>query len=347
MRRGRSARLRGVPANRGASAGPQSSTIPRVTPHLLERVVCPGCNSHEVHELYRCAFAESPIRRVLESMYGEAIEWDLLSGGQYVLDDCPSCSLIYQRYVPDDVLAEKVYERWVDPAKALHRRERHAAAMMGQHALEVLAAIDYLGRKPEQLRFLDFGMGWGYWLRMARAYGVDAAGVEVAESRLVRARELGLPVIPLEKLAGYTFDFINTEQVFEHLADPATTARELAATLRPGGILRISVPNARRLRRRLRRPGKPEDFRRRLGDVMPFQHLNAFVHRSLIRMADRAGLRRVPVPARLRYRYAPLWMPARRLLPRTVGLHYRALRRQDTVLWFTPTRPQPARAEPD
>jgi SAM-dependent methyltransferase len=301
---------------------------------FVERTTCPVCDSSDREELYRAPFGEPPIRRVIELAYTDAVDWELLRAADYVLDECRTCTLIYQRFIPDELLSAKVYEEWADPERSLHKRERHVPELMGQYVLEVLSAIEFLGRKPEELRFLDFGMGWGLWLRMARALGVDAAGVEVSESRLIHAQELGLPVIPPERLGENSFDFINTEQVFEHLHEPGGTAEELAATLRPGGILRISVPNALRLKRRLRRRWTPQEFRRRLGEVSPFQHLNAFTHRSLVRLGERVGLHPVRIPLRLRYRYAPLWMPARRVLRRTVGLHYRALRHQDTVLWF-------------
>jgi SAM-dependent methyltransferase len=177
-------------------------------------------------------------------------------------------------------------------------------------------------------------MGWGYWVKMAEAFGLEAHGAEVSESRLDHAERLGLNVLRPEELAGHRFDFINTEQVFEHLPDPAGTALELAGLLRDGGILKVSVPTAIRVKRLLARGKWTGPGRNPMKDVFPFQHINAFIHRSVIALGRRAGLEPVPIPARIRYRYMPTWERPGRLARRVAGQHYRALRRQETMVWF-------------
>ncbi|MGH2723346.1 MAG: class I SAM-dependent methyltransferase [Actinomycetota bacterium] len=307
-------------------------------PGFIDRPACPVCGSSELRELYRTAYTKPPIRTLLErhATTAASIDWGPLEGVDYVLQECGSCTLIFQRFVPNEALAAIVYEQWPDPDWALQRRERHASARMGQYALEVMQVIEFFGRGPESLRVLDFGMGWGHWVRMAQAFGCQAFGLEVSQSRLDHAAEVGIDVLGPDELGSPSFDFINTEQVFEHLTDPRGTALHLAGSLVPGGVLRISVPNAMRLKGRLRKPDwrAPRGSRRSLGDVTPMAHLNAYNHRALLALGREAGLGLAPIPARLRYRYVPTWQPMRRVLRRTVGLHYRALRHKDTVLWF-------------
>jgi len=48
------------------------------------------------------------------------------------------------------------------------------------------------------------------------------------------------------------FDFINVDQVFEHLPYPRATLANLTTKLRAGGVVRISVPNGRRVLKKLR-----------------------------------------------------------------------------------------------
>jgi hypothetical protein len=127
--------------------------------------------------------------------------------------------------------------------------------------------------------------------------------------------------------------------VFEHLTRPYETAVELAGLLRVGGILRISVPSGLHTVRRL----KVGDWSasttslRTLNSVAPLQHVNCFRHRSLVELGRRAGLELVTLTPRLRYRYVPTWEPPKRLFQRTVLLHYRALRHQDTIVWLRRT----------
>jgi hypothetical protein len=309
-----------------------------VNPHFVRRDACPGCRSTEQRELFSCPYVEEPIRGFVDRRRAQVgtVDWSLLQGADYVLNECGSCGLIYQRDIPDEQLSEIVYERWSDPEKAYHHKEKSGLASRGRNALEVMSVIEFLGRPSSELRFLDFGMGWGNWVRIAEAFGVECHGLETSPSRLKHARGLGLKVIGPDELPGMRYDFINTEQVFEHLPDPHRTAADLAGTLTDRGILKVSVPNARHVKRNLRagRWHVGKGSKRGLFDVSPLQHINAFTHRPLVRMGHTAGLVPVRIPARFRYRYMPTWERPSRLLKRTFGQHYRSLRHQETNVWF-------------
>jgi SAM-dependent methyltransferase len=311
-----------------------------MNPRFVRRVTCPVCESSDSQTLFRCPYGQDPIRSFIARQYANSGAFDptLLEGADYVLCDCPRCRLVFQEYVPDDQLSEIIYEKWLPPEDSFEKKERRASRVRGRATMEVLAVVDHFGRPAEELRVLDFGMGWGNWCRMAKAIGCDAVGLERSPARLAHAQRLGLNVIGTSDLDPEQFDFINTEQVFEHLNDPLDAARTLARSLRPGGVLKLSVPNGIRVRRRLRTGdwSAPKGSRRSLYDVTPLQHVNCFVYRSLDMLASRVGLRPVARPAGAHYRYAPTWEPAPSLLKRTVGAHVRHALRQSSNVWFTP-----------
>jgi SAM-dependent methyltransferase len=310
-------------------------------PHFVERRGCPVCESRSLDELYRCPYTAPPLRDFLETKYAQrgSVDFSLLEGADYVLQRCRDCTLVFQAQIPNEALADIVYERWTDPDRSLHHKEKGAVRARGRYAMEIMAIIDFMGRNPESIRVLDFGMGWGHWVRMAQAFGCQAFGLELSEARIDHARRLGLEVLGPNELEGRSFDFINTEQVFEHLPEPRETAGQLGALLGEGGILKISVPNARKVGRAIRKGDWTAGYRSRrsLKDVSPLQHINAFNHRSLVRLAEVAGLSKVRIPPRLRYRYPPAWERFGELLRRTLGQHYLALRRRETILWLTPS----------
>jgi 2-polyprenyl-3-methyl-5-hydroxy-6-metoxy-1,4-benzoquinol methylase len=76
---------------------------------------------------------------------------------------------------------------------------------------------------------------------MAKAYGCNSFGFEVSKQKREFARKNGITAI--DQLAGKSFDFINTEQVLEHVLYPQDTVKMLCESLKPGRILKISVPN--------------------------------------------------------------------------------------------------------
>jgi SAM-dependent methyltransferase len=122
---------------------------------------------------------------------------------------------------------------------------------------------------------LDYGCGLGhhYQRRMAttlkRYVGADASDMAVAD-----ARRKGLEAVKVNPndgsvpLPANTFDGAVCIEVFEHLFDPLSAAKELNRVLRPGGTLVATVPNfgyhAWRMLAFLRAqvPLEPEDFKK-------------------------------------------------------------------------------------
>ena len=82
--------------------------------------------------------------------------------------------------------------------------------------------------------------------RMAQAYGFAVTGVELSERRRRYAQSQGLRALA-ELTACERFDFINCQQVLEHLPDPGRALSELRRVLAPRGRLIVSAPHLSRL----------------------------------------------------------------------------------------------------
>ena len=111
--------------------------------------------------------------------------------------------------------------------------------------------LDLLGRyAPSTDRLLDVGCGKGQFVRLARARGWDAWGVELDEGACRHAREqLGLETVLNGSLDSpslpESFDAITLWDVIEHVPDPVGLLREAAAKLRTGGIIAVRTANIR------------------------------------------------------------------------------------------------------
>jgi SAM-dependent methyltransferase len=114
-------------------------------------------------------------------------------------------------------------------------------------------------------RVLDLGCRYGA-LTKEYAGGNDVVGVDVDREALAEAAKLGIETrwadvderLPFEDAS---FDVIVAGELLEHVRDPERLAREADRLLRPGGTFVASVPNAFRLKNRLRflLGRKPED----------------------------------------------------------------------------------------
>ncbi len=145
-------------------------------------------------------------------------------------------------------------------------------------------------------RVLDLGCRYGALTR-AYAEGNDVVGVDVDRDALAEAAKLGIETrwadvdepLPFEE---ESFDVVVAGELLEHVRDPQRLVAEAGRVLRPGGTLVGSVPNAFRLKNRLRflAGRKPEDDPTHLHMFSPADVdllLGAFVDRDLQFIAGR------------------------------------------------------------
>lgn len=114
-------------------------------------------------------------------------------------------------------------------------------------------------------RVLDLGCRYG---ALTRAYveGNDVVGVDVDRDALAEAAKLGIETrwadadAPLA-FEDESFDVVVAGELLEHVREPNRLVAESMRVLRPGGTFVGSVPNAFRLKNRLRFAAgrKPED----------------------------------------------------------------------------------------
>ncbi|WP_315762848.1 class I SAM-dependent methyltransferase [Sphingomonas sp. Y38-1Y] len=113
---------------------------------------------------------------------------------------------------------------------------------------EILA--DYLTREaalPKDARILEIGCGTGHNLPMLAGFG-DVDAIEIDEAARVFASErLGKPVgtAPLPSLTGVergSYDLVAVLDVVEHVEDDVAALRGMAAVLKPGGAILVTVP---------------------------------------------------------------------------------------------------------
>jgi SAM-dependent methyltransferase len=109
---------------------------------------------------------------------------------------------------------------------------------------------DYLTREaklPANARILEIGCGTGHNLPMLAHFGIveaieiDPAARMIAAQRIGRAvGEAPLPALPGVERASY--DLIAVLDVVEHIKDDVAALKAMAACLKPGGKILITVP---------------------------------------------------------------------------------------------------------
>lgn len=268
--------------------------------YFISREACPCCLSQNSVTLYKAEYAEPKIREYLKSHYSfrTGAGYEYLENAYYILNECKDCGLVYQREIPNEHLMYKLYEEWIDPQQTLEGHKNKNTEYFVHKAKQIIDLIEYFGIMPGKLKFLDFGMGWGSWCRLAKGFGCEVYGAELSNARIDYAQASGIQIVKWEEMPNYQFDFINTEQVFEHIPAPFETLKYLKLSLKSNGIIKVSVPDGWDMKRRL----KIEDWtafkgsQNSLNPVAPLEHINCFTHDTLVRMARKAGLNLIVIP---------------------------------------------------
>ena len=163
-----------------------------------------------------------------------------------------------------------------------------------------------LGGEPYGRRVLDFGCGYGYWCQTAKAFGFSVFGTEIDDVSRSHALSMNIQLVDFTEENNENFDFINPEQVFEHLERPLAILEMLSRHLNPGGFMRISVPNAQYIEEGIRNganwysPKKTKykwgNKKRDLNPIVPIAHINGFTQHSLRKMAEKVDLTPYQIP---------------------------------------------------
>lgn len=229
----------------------------------------------------------------LNDYYSRRIPSEILDDFDYCLIKCDKCSLIFQKYILTPTLLNALYETWISAKKSLMKKKNSDVNLFSTYAREIENICHFIPRKPNQIKVLDFGMGWGYWARMAAAYGFNVCGYEFSDSRTTTASNAGIRVIQdLSQLADSSIDYVYSNQVFEHIPSPGKTLAVLKSKLSPRGVIHLQVPNGILMSYQLALNGK----QLLKSPIHPLEHVNCFNRRSLRIMAGLSSLRLLQPP---------------------------------------------------
>jgi SAM-dependent methyltransferase len=148
----------------------------------------------------------------------------------------------------------------------VNRLERASARYRRHHVDSRSPEFIYAGEERAELfrqyvggpgrRVLDIGCRYGT-LTSRYAAGNDVVGIDVDKAALDNAAELGIETIWTDAeepipFDDESFDVVVAGELLEHVRDPGALVAEADRVLRPRGTFVGSVPNAFRLKNRLR-----------------------------------------------------------------------------------------------
>lgn len=219
---------------------------------------------------------------------------------------CRDCGFIFLCPRPDALEREALFTDEVPHLLLPYSKAGANYGAVTEGRLELFRKrVDHLvslaQRKDATLSLLDIGASSGYMVQAAIEAGLNARGVEPGIAGVTVARQRG---IELEKgtaeqlpYDNNSFDIAHSHHVFEHVADPLQSAREVYRVLKPGGVFLVEVPNQFD-NIRFWRDMLLSRVRQRKRDIRSVHHLSFFSRRSLKRLFNTAGFKEVRIVSR-------------------------------------------------
>ncbi len=256
----------------------------------------------------------------------------------YEIRYCAASDLYFQSWVFDDVEVAHYYSKGSDVSTILRLIAEQKVHWFAHMTEEILVLRQVSNSAPPAV--LDFGTNWGKWSSMALAHGCDVYGVEVNHAAKDFCASRGIKMIGTDQLSDIPiFDFINIDQVVEHLSDPRGIIAQLKCALKPEGIIKISVPKNASLPLLLRKAQASGDNSvlkaKTLKPLAPLAHVNLFTNRGLRVLGAHLGLEPMRPPIMAWLGAGQMWnMP--RQLNRNLMVPFKRYFQRGNYLWFRP-----------
>jgi len=256
---------------------------------FVQRLNCELCQSPETRVLYESDLTEPALLAFLRDYFGSDSFIEFVEGVKFEILQCQACGFIWQKNIPSRVLMEKIYNKWVRADDIMNYQFSASVHHFSSLANESSLIGFLIAKKPMDIRFLDFGMGWGERALSAKAFGYDTYGVEISQKEVEFARSRGIKSFLDSEHINQTFHFINSYGVIDQVLEPVKTVKKLCGMLEKGGIIKISTQNSQWFPEKI----KAGKWDRSMLQMLPLFNPNGFTPATLLKLGNLCGLKKI------------------------------------------------------
>ncbi len=249
---------------------------------------CPICENKSFKNIIKIPFLKNEVYDFLYEYYYNKIPNEIIENTDYSVVKCLNCTSLFQEYILNDKQMFNLYENWISKSDSIDKKNKAKISMFTRYVNDLEKITKYFNKKPHEISILEYGMGWGFWSRIAQSLNFNITGFEISESRLDFVSSNNIKTInDIKKLQENKFDFIYSFAVFEHIAYPKKTLQLLSSLLNDGGLIYIYVPNGFNIEKKF----KNKNWSASKDALHPLEHINCFNRKSLKILADGASMK--------------------------------------------------------
>lgn len=242
---------------------------------LTIRSCCPACKETKKKEIFSLPYNSKVMIDFLSSYYKSMIDIKKLNGYHYKLIKCENCNLIFQEQIPNEKFSQQLYEKYINKDDSFKKKDDYEKKYHKKLFYEMGLIKSIFKKKKEEISILDFGAGWGFWLNYLKKNKFDVHAFEISETRVNFLKKNQIKVISDIENIDNRFDFIYSEETFEHISHPKETLINLSKILKEDGFIMLRFPSSFLFKLRLNKKYKP------CADCAhPLEHINLLNKKS-------------------------------------------------------------------
>tara|TARA_B110000046_G_scaffold163756_1_gene178890 strand:- start:191 stop:1057 length:867 start_codon:yes stop_codon:yes gene_type:complete len=251
---------------------------------LDERKKCPICKLDKFKILYSLSYNDDLIQKFLKKYYKERISQYLneLAAYNYVILECLNCSLKFQKYIPNEKFSKIFYEQIIDDEESKNKMKKLPAS---RHWKDFELINKIIKKNNQNISIFEFGSGNGEWACEAKKLNYDTTVYEYSIDRIETLKKKGLNVCDNINLCKKKFDIIFSNQVFEHIPNPAETLELLMPLLKKDGYILLKFPSSFMFKRKLK-----DNYQPKKDCAHPLEHINILNRKAFIHLTKSLNL---------------------------------------------------------
>ncbi len=258
---------------------------------ILKVKNCVICNK-KGKLFFREKYTDKIFKDFFSNFYGKSKSKSLikrLKKINFELLKCNSCEFVWQKNQPINSFANNLYSKIIDDKKSFLKSKKIFRENRNKFNNELNLICNSL--KKKRLKVLDYGAGWGAWIRSIKLENVNLYAYELSNKRNRFLKKFNINVLDYKKikLKKNEFDYIRLEQVLEHLPDLDKCLKLIKMISTKDIIIDISVPNGKK------NILNPHIVNIQKGPVQPLEHINCFSNKSLKKLFANYGFRSISI----------------------------------------------------
>jgi SAM-dependent methyltransferase len=235
---------------------------------LKKREFCPFCKNNLYKDLYSLSYNNTLLKKFLIKYYKNNKLIEYIKNDFYIISECLNCKGLFQKNIPNEKFMHFLYEKLISKEISFNKKINFSTFNY-RNILEELTLIEKILKKTSRnISILEFGSGWGFWSRFAKACNFNLTCSELSKIRSKSDNYSNIDVIKDLNIKK-KFDVIYSEQTLEHLENPLATINRFTKLLKKNGIMILKFPTSINFKSKLKKNYIP------LKDCAhPLEHIN-------------------------------------------------------------------------